>query len=64
MTMSAKVMNYKQFQEFAMKNYAKGGDCVVECWDEESFRVYCAEFGPMTEEKALSLFRLYSSCGM
>ena len=58
----AKIMNYKQFQEFAMKNYAKGGDCVVECWDEESFRAYCEEFGPMTEEKAFSLFRLYRDC--
>lgn len=59
-----KVMNYKEFQQFAMENYSKGGDCVVECWDEESFRAYCAEAGPMTEEKALSPFRLYRSCGM
>ena len=48
----AMTMNYKQFQELAMKNYTKGGDCVVECWDELSFRYYCEEFGPMTKEKA------------
>lgn len=55
-------MSYKEFQQLAMKNYSKGGDCVVECWDEQSFNTYCAEYGPMTEEKAFELFRLYQSC--
>jgi hypothetical protein len=45
-----------------MQNYCKGGDCIVECWDELSFRYYCEEFGPMTKEKADSLFRLYRNC--
>ena len=54
------IMTYKQFMEYAMANYTRGGDCVVECWDELSFRYYCAEFGPMTKEKADSLFRTYA----
>ena len=53
-------MTYKQFLEYAMQNYYRGGDCVVECWDELSFQVYCAEFGPMTKAKADSLFRTYA----
>ena len=55
-------MTYQQFIQFAMENYSKGGDCVVECWDELSFRYYCEEFGPMTKEKALALFRTYRNC--
>lgn len=56
------ILTYKQFMSLALKHYAHGGDGVYECWDEESFRVYCAEFGPMTEEKALALFATY--CGV
>ena len=56
------IMNYKQFMEYAQQNYCNGGDCVVECWDEPSFRDYCGEVGPMTKEKADNLFRLYHSC--
>jgi hypothetical protein len=55
-------MSYKEFMEYAMQNYCRGGDCIVECWDELSFRYYCEEFGPMTKEKADSLFRLYRNC--
>lgn len=62
--MKTKAMSYKKFQKLAMKNYAKGGRCVVEWWNEMIFHVHCAEFGPMTKEKALDLFHLYSSCGM
>lgn len=57
----AKVLNFRQFQEFAMANYNNGGDVIVECWDELSFQVHWQEFGPMTEEKAKALFRLYKS---
>ena len=53
-------MTYKQFMEYAMANYNRGGDCVVECWDELSFDSYCAEFGPMTKREADSLFRMYA----
>lgn len=55
-------MTYREFMEYAQQNYCNGGDCIVECWDELSFRYYCAEFGPMTKEKANSLFRLYRTC--
>lgn len=53
-------MTYMQFLEYAMANYNRGGDCVVECWDELSFDFYCAEFGPMTKRQADSLFRMYA----
>lgn len=53
-------MTYKQFMEYAIQNYCRGGDCVVECWDELSFDFHCAEFGPMTKQKADSLFRMYA----
>ena len=55
-------MSYKEFMDYAMQNYCRGGDCIVECWDELSFRYYCEEFGPMTKERADSLFRLYRNC--
>ena len=60
-TKMAKVLNYKQFMEFALAHYNEGGDGCYECWDELSFRVYVEEFGPMTEKKALKIFREYNS---
>ena len=57
----AKILSYREFQELALKNYNNGGDVIVECWDEQSFQVHRQEFGPMTEEKARALFRLYKS---
>ena len=54
-------MTYKEFIELAYKYYNKGGDVVVECWDEMSFRFYVEEFGPMSKNKALGLFSLYDS---
>ena len=29
-------MSYKEFMDYAMQNYCRGGDCIVECWDELS----------------------------
>lgn len=55
------VLNYEELQKLAMKNYTKGGDVVVECWDKRAFDDYCAEVGPMTESDALHLFRMYKS---
>jgi hypothetical protein len=52
-------MTYLELINLATKNYNHGGDFVVECWSENDFNDYCAEFGPMTEEKAFALFRLY-----
>ena len=31
-------MNYNEFMAYAQKNYNKGGDAIVECWDENSGR--------------------------
>ena len=55
-------MSYDELMAFALAHYNEGGDGVYECWDELSFRYYCEEFGPMTKEKANSLFRLYRNC--
>ena len=38
-------MNYKEFIAYAEKNYNKGGDAIVECWDENQFNEYVAECG-------------------
>ena len=53
-------MTYNEFIEYAKQNYNRGGDCVVECWDKAAFDYDVQEFGPMTKEKADSLFRLYA----
>jgi hypothetical protein len=52
-------MTYLELIGLALKNYHRGGDVIVECWSENDFNDYCAEFGSMTEEKAFALFRLY-----
>lgn len=56
-----KILTYAEFMALAQENYCKGGDCVVECWDEVEFNDYVKEFGPITKEKAYSIFRLYAS---
>lgn len=58
-----KILTYGAFMALAQKNYCKGGDCVYECWDEDAFNDYVKEFGPITEEKAYGIFRLYASQG-
>ena len=54
-------LTYAQFIELAKANYCKGGDVVVECWDEAAFDERVRMFGPMTEKAALDLFGLYRS---
>lgn len=53
----AKQLTYEEFIDLAKKNYCKGGEVFVECWDERSFKDYGKEFGPITEKKALQMFR-------
>lgn len=50
------MLTWKEFYKLALKNYARGGDGVVECWDENTFNEYVAEFGPITTAKAMKMF--------
>ena len=45
-------INYKQFFEIARDLHAFD---ILECWDEATFNDYCAKYGDMTREKAISL---------
>jgi hypothetical protein len=55
----AKAMTFDELMDYAMRNYDKGGDGVVECWDKTTFDAYVRECGDMTKTKARQLFRLY-----
>ena len=52
-------MDYKEFMAYAQANYCKGGDAIVECWEEKQFDEYVAECGPMTKERADALMGTY-----
>ena len=54
-------MSFEELYNLALKNYENGGDCVVECWDENTLAEYEAEFGKMTKERALAMFRTVDS---
>ena len=54
-------MTYEELMAFALKHYNDGGDGVYECWDRQTFDEYVAEFGPITERKALSMFHSYNA---
>lgn len=54
-------LTYEEFIALGKENYTKGGDVVYECWERYEFEEYVKMFGAMTEEKAMSLFRLYKS---
>lgn len=51
-----KNLTWKEFYKLALRNYENGGDGVVECWDENTFNEYVAEFGPITEKTAHEMF--------
>ena len=53
-------MTYEELKAFALAHYNEGGDGVYECWDERTFNEYVAEFGAITEEKALEMFHQYN----
>jgi len=55
--MAAKVLSFEEFIALAMKNYSRGGDGYVECWDERTFNDYVAECGPITRARAMEMFR-------
>ena len=51
-------MTYKELKAFALEHYNEGGDGVYECWDERTFNEYVAEFGEITEEKAMAMLEV------
>ena len=53
-----KELTWKELYKLALRHYENGGDGIVECWDESTFNEYVAEFGPITEEAALQMFRV------
>lgn len=53
----AKALSYKEFIDYAMDHYEKGGDTFVECWEEREFNEYVEMFGPVTKRDALKMFR-------
>ena len=63
-----KNLTWKEFYKLALRNYENGGDGIVECWDENTFNEYVAEFGSITEKVARNMFEtaadIYSDiCG-
>ena len=57
--MKNKPISYEEFQALGHKYYTKGGDVIVECWDEQAYNEYCEMFGQMTERGALNLIGMY-----
>lgn len=53
-----KELTWKELYKLALRNYENGGDVIVECWDESTFNGYVTEFGPITEETAMIMFRI------
>ena len=53
-----KSITYKEFIEMARKNYNKGGDGIIECWDENTFNDYVEMFGKMTKKDAMNLIKI------
>ena len=51
----AKKMNFKEFIEYANQHYNKGGDSYVECWDENTFKMFYPN--GVTKAEALKEFR-------
>lgn len=51
-----KELTWEKFYKFALRNYKKGGDGIVEYWSENTFNRYVAEFGPITKKVALDMF--------
>lgn len=54
-------LTYEGFQALAREYYTRGGDTVVECWDERDFHEWVEECGPMSHQDALNIFKLYES---
>lgn len=58
MAKQQKPLTYEEFIDLAKENYCKGGETYYECWGKSDFEFYCKEFGEITKNKALRMFRL------
>ena len=56
-----KPLTFKEFIDFSLKHYTTGGDGYYECWDERQFIKYVEDFGPITKNKALEMYKLSES---
>ena len=63
MAKQQKHLTYEEFMELAKQNYCKGGDTYYECLEKYEFEFYVKEFGEITKERALEMFRLAKSVG-
>lgn len=53
-----KCLTYEELIAFAKKHYHEGGDGIVECWDENTYREWISLFGILTEKDAEMLIRV------
>lgn len=56
-----KALSYKEFMEYSLQHYNKGGDGYYECWDKQEFDNYVKQFGEITKSKALRMYRTSDS---
>jgi len=56
-----KALSYKECMEDSLKHYNKGGDRYYECWDQQEFDDYVKQFGEITKNKALEMYRTSDS---
>lgn len=54
---ASKPLTYEEFIKLARKHYNKGGDTYFECWSKKEWDFYTSNFGSVTEQKALKMFR-------
>ena len=52
-----KELTWEEFYNLALRNYTKGGDSFVECWNQLTFDCYVEGCGPLTEQVALEMFQ-------
>lgn len=55
----AKKLTIEEVKEIAMKNYEKGGDVIIECWDDEDIADWIKREG--TRKALKETFKLYNS---
>ena len=51
-------ISFPELMEMAKDKYNEGGDGIVECWDENTYKAYVKEFGPMKKADADMLISL------
>ena len=54
-----KILSFGELLTIAKENYAKGGDTVYECWDQQTFDDYVKIAGPVRRRDVKGLFIRY-----